>query len=107
MFAQSPRCILSKRISTFALLAFGSAVACHAATISIHPGQDIPTVVAQNPAGTTFLIYPGKYRLTKHIVPKAGDRFIGQTACAPPKTSCPAILTGSNVIGPLAKLNGA
>lgn len=107
MFTQSPSCILSKRISTYALLAFVSAVVCHAATVSIHPGQDIPTVVAQNPAGTTYVIYPGTYRLTRHIVPKAGDRFIGQTACAPPKTSCPAILTGSTIIGPLAKLNGA
>src|SRR5262249_30572846 len=57
-------------------------------------------------AGTTYLIYPGTYRLTAHIVPKTGDTFIGQTACAPPKTSCPAILTGSRVIGNLATLSG-
>jgi len=62
--------------------------------------------VAENPAGTTFLIYPGTYRLETHIVPKTGDSFIGQTACAPPKTSCPAILTGSRIIGTLATLNG-
>jgi len=84
----------------------GCAAACSAATVDIHPGQDIPTIVAQNPAGTTFVIYPGTYRLTAHIVPKTGDSFIGQTSCAPPKTACTAILTGARVIGNLAKLNG-
>ena len=94
------------KIFTFVLVAFCTAGMAHAATVNIHPGQDIPTIVSQNPAGTTFVIYPGTYRLTTHIVPKNGDRFIGQTACAPPKTSCPAILTGSRVIGSLATFNG-
>lgn len=106
MFAQSPSHTLSNRVSKFALIAFSCAAVSQAATVNIHPGQDIPTIVAQNPAGTTFVIYPGTYRLTAHIVPKTGDHFLGQTACAPPKTSCPAILSGSRVIGPLAKLNG-
>jgi parallel beta-helix repeat protein len=75
-------------------------------TVEIHPGANIPSVVAANPAGTTFVIYPGTYRLQAHIVPKTGDSFIGQTACAPPKTTCPAILSGSRIIGPLAKFDG-
>lgn len=87
-------------------LAVVSCALVQAGSVDIHPGNDIPTIVAQNPAGTTFIIYPGTYRLQAHIVPKTGDSFIGQTACAPPKTSCPAILSGSRVIGSLAKLNG-
>jgi len=69
-----------------------------AATVNIHPGADIPTVVSNNPAGTTFLIYPGLYRLRTPIKAKNGDSFFGQTACAPPKTSCPAILSGAKLL---------
>jgi parallel beta-helix repeat protein len=105
----SPVYRLSRKVSTLTLIAFCAVAAavCQAATVDIHPGEDIPNVVAANPAGTTFLIYPGTYRLQAHIVPKNGDSFIGQTACAPPATSCPAILSGSIVIGPSAKLNGS
>src|SRR6202167_1235215 len=108
MFAQSPRHTLTKKVTTFALLAFFGFVAakCEAATVDIKPGANIPSVVAANPAGTTFIIYPGMYRLQSHIVPKSGDSFIGQTACAPPTTKCPAILSGSKIIGTSAKFNG-
>jgi len=101
----SPK-LLRKRLA-FALIACCSIAVSQAATVNVHPGNDIATIVAENPAGTTFVIYPGTYRLQKSIVPKNGDKFIGQTACAPPKTPCPAILTGSVVIGPLAKFNGS
>ena len=90
----------------WALITLGSATVGQAATVNIDPGMDIPSVVAANPAGTTFVIYPGTYRLAQSITPKNGDRFIGQTACAPPKSSCPAILTGSRIIGPLATFDG-
>jgi len=105
----SPVYRLSRKVSTLTLIAFCAVATavCQAATVDIHPGEDIPNVVAANPAGTTFLIYPGTYRLQAHIVPKNGDSFIGQTSCAPPATSCPAILSGSIVIGPSAKLNGS
>ena len=106
MTAHSPSYIVRMQFFTIALIVFCTAGVSQAATVNIHPGQDIPTIVAQNPAGTTFVIYPGTYRLTAQILPKTGDRFIGQTACAPPKTSCPAILSGSRVIGPLATFNG-
>ncbi len=109
MFAHSPWYVLSiRKFSALAVIIFCGATAAlsEAATVDIHQGDDIPTVVAANPAGTKFVIYPGTYRLTEHIVPKDGDIFIGQTACAPPTTSCPAILSGSTVIGPLAKLSG-
>ena len=99
---------LRRRVATLTLMFFCSfvAVVCEAATVNIHPGANIPSVVAANPTGTTFIIYPGTYRLQGHIVPKAGDIFIGQTACAPPKTACPAILSGSVIIGPKASYNG-
>jgi len=107
MSAKSPTDLLHRKIFTFALIAFCTVGMSRAATVNIHPGQDIPTLVSQNPAGTTFIIYPGLYRLTQSITPKNGDRFIGQTACAPPKTACPAILTGSRAIGSLARFNGS
>ena len=97
--------VIHNTVLLSALVVVSCALA-QAASVDIHPGNDIPTIVAENPAGTTFIIYPGTYRLQSHIVPKNGDSFIGQTACAPPKTSCPAILSGSRVIGPLAKFNG-
>ena len=75
-------------------------------TVNIFPGEDIPTVVASSPAGTTFIIYPGTYRLTQAIVPKNNDSFVGETACTPPSAPCPAIITGSRVIGPLATFDG-
>ena len=73
-------------------------------SVTITPGTDIPSLVSASPSGTTFVIAPGTYRLTQSILPKDGDSFIGQTACAPPKTSCPAILSGSTVIS--ATFNG-
>ena len=108
MFARSPRHALNRKITTLALIAFCAAIAAEseAATVDIKPGANIPSVVAANPAGTTFLIYPGTYRLQAHIIPKNGDSFIGQTACAPPSTACPAILSGSRIIGSSAKFNG-
>ena len=76
------------------------------AVVSIGPGTAIQTVVDANPAGTTFVFQPGTYRLSAPISPKSGDSFIGQTACAPPASSCPAILSGSRIIGNLAVYDG-
>lgn len=99
---------LVKAAATFAFIVFcgASAPVGQAATVDVYPGADIPSMVAANPAGTTFVIYPGMYRLTQSITPKDGDSFIGQTACAPPTTSCPAILSGSTTIGPSASFDG-
>jgi len=110
MWAQPPSRLLGRkfgRVSKFAAIVFGMTAAglCQT-TVNIQPGDDIPSIVAANPAGTTFLIYPGTYRLQNHIVPLTGDSFIGQTACAPPTTTCPAILSGSVEIGSLATFNG-
>lgn len=82
-------------ISVFLLAAAGLS---HAATVTISPGMNIVSEVSSSAAGTTFVIEPGTYRLTAPIVPKTGDVFTGATACAPPKTACPAILSGSKVL---------
>ncbi|MGC2793283.1 MAG: carboxypeptidase regulatory-like domain-containing protein, partial [Candidatus Sulfotelmatobacter sp.] len=74
--------------------------------VSISPGTAIQSVVDANSAGTTFVLQPGIYRLQTPIIPKDGDSFIGQTVCAPPTTSCPTIISGSRIIGPLATFNG-
>ena len=82
------------------------AASSQSAIVNISAGQDIPSIVAAAPAGTTFIIAAGTYRLTQSIIPKNGDTFVGQTACAPPASACSTILTGSTVIGPQAKFNG-
>ena len=93
-------------VATLAVIAFWGSALAQASTVDIYPGTDIPSVVNASPAGTTFVIHPGTYRLTHSITPKNGDSFVGQIACAPPTTSCPAILSGSKIIGSLATFNG-
>ena len=108
MFGQPRSCSLNKEVGKLGsiVLCLATAGLCQAATVNIQPGDDIPSIVAANPKKTTFLIYPGTYRLQTTIVPKNGDSFIGQTACAPPTTSCPARISGSQIIGPLATFDG-
>ena len=100
------KAVLTRKFSALLFIGFCCSALCYSSTVQIHPGQNIPQIVADNPAGTTFVIYPGTYRLTTHIVPKTGDTFIGQTVCAPPQSSCPAILSGAQRIGYLSKFNG-
>jgi len=74
--------------------------------VTISPGTAIQSVVDANPSGTTFVLQPGTYRLQSAIIPQNGDTFIGQTVCAPPTTSCLAIISGSTEIGSLATFDG-
>src|ERR1700733_5491920 len=53
--------VRTTRVFFIGILAVASLA--QAGTVSIHPGANIPSVVADNPAGTTFVIYPGEYRL--------------------------------------------
>jgi hypothetical protein len=76
------------------------------AQVTLHPTDDVPKIVSSKPAGTTFIFAPGTYRLSQSIRPKDNDQFIGQTSCAPPTTSCPAIISGGVEIGPAAKFDG-
>src|SRR5947209_19650329 len=77
------------------------------AQVTLHPGDNIPRIVNSKPEGTTFIFTPGAYHLSEPILPKNNDQFIGEIACSPPKTSCPAILTGAVVIGSSAKFDGS
>ena len=79
--------------------------ACRA-QVTLHPGDNVSKIVSSRPEGTTFVFTSGTYRLSEPIIPRNNDRFIGETACNPPTSSCPAIITGAVVIGPLAKFDG-
>src|SRR5580700_6894056 len=76
------------------------------AQVTLHSTDDVPRIVSSKPAGTTFVFAPGTYRLSQPIIAKDNDKFIGQTSCAPPMTSCPAIIIGGVVIGSQAKFDG-
>jgi parallel beta-helix repeat protein len=76
------------------------------AQVTLHPTDNVPRIVSSRPEGTTFIFAPGIYRLSQSIIPKNNDQFIGQTSCAPPRNSCPAIISGAVVIGPLATFDG-
>src|SRR5690242_12785327 len=106
MFGYSPLSAITRNLLTLVIIALSSVAVCHSATVYIRPGDEIQHVFEATPAQTTFIIYPGLYHLTQSIFPTDGDRFIGQTAGAPPSTSCPAIISGSTVIGPLATFDG-
>src|SRR5208283_1503655 len=77
------------------------------AQVTLHPTDNVPKIVSSKPEGTTFVFTPGTYRLSQPIIPKNNDQFIGQTSCAPPASSCPAIISGAIEIGSLAKSDGA
>jgi hypothetical protein len=75
----------TKIVTTLALITLGSAAAALAETVNVSPSEDFQTVVSSNPAGTTFMITPGVYRM-QSITPKTGDIFEGQSG---------AVLNGS------------
>lgn len=58
--------------------------------VTFTPGQDLATIVAKNPPGTTFCFEPGTYS-RQEIVPKDYDSFIALQ----PRT---AILNGANLL---------
>jgi parallel beta-helix repeat protein len=80
-------------------------LAC-SAQVKLHPSDNVPKIVNSKPGGTTFVFTPGTYRLSEPIIPKDNDKFIGESSCAPPASSCPAIISGGVVIGSLATEEG-
>ena len=56
--------------------------------ITLSPGENIESAVAAAPAGTTFVLLPGVYRM-QMVQPKNGDTFNGQQG---------VILNGSQVL---------
>lgn len=64
-------------------------------TIEVSPDMDLAHEVDTHPAGTTFIIRPGMYRLERMIKPKEGDSFIGPCGKPPCGASSQAILSGA------------
>ncbi len=89
------------------LLSFLLISVASSAQVTLHPGDNVPKIVGSKPPGTTFTFTAGMYRLSQPITPKDNDKFVGDTACAPPGSSCAAILSGGIEIGPSAKLEGS
>jgi parallel beta-helix repeat protein len=52
-------------------------VTCGAIGLPLFPGQNIQALVDANPAGTTYLLKTGTH-LQQSVIPKSGDRFIGE-----------------------------
>ena len=46
--------------------------------ITVTPTADVAALVDASPAASTFCFEPGRYRIDRTIVPKGGDRLIGQ-----------------------------
>ena len=76
-----------------AVVAIGISPAAAHRQVIVHPGDDIRSMVQQNPSGTEFRIEAGLYRL-ESIVPKDGDAFVGDPG---------AVLTGAQVITGFAR----
>ncbi|HZU29126.1 MAG TPA: right-handed parallel beta-helix repeat-containing protein [Bryobacteraceae bacterium] len=68
------------------------------ASVFIAPGTNIQSVVNANPAGTTFILQSGTFRM-QSVVPKNGDVFTGQSG---------AILNGSTLVSAFSEevING-
>lgn len=58
------------------------------AQVTINPGDNIQTIVNAHPAGTSFFLKAGLYRL-QNVAPKANDIFIGENG---------AIMNGSTLL---------
>jgi Bacterial Ig domain/Right handed beta helix region len=78
-----------KASAALVVLMISVSAICEAGTVDILPGANLPALVNAAPAGTTFIIHPGTYRLASPIVPKNGDIFSGQAG---------AILSGARLL---------
>jgi hypothetical protein len=61
--------------------------------VAITPDQTIQSVVSSHPAGTTYCLRAGTYRM-QTVTPKTGDKFIGEKG---------AVLNGSRLLTAFAK----
>ena len=92
--AQNALSVLAKQVCLFSLY-FGLVLlltpVVFAGTVNLSPGSNVPAIVQNSPSGTTFNFAAGVYRLSKPIVPKDNDVFIGASGLA-------ATLSGSVVV---------
>src|ERR1041385_8416675 len=49
-------------------------ITCPTGSVTISPGQDIPSIVDANPAGTSFCIQTGTYAPSRPIMPKSNQK---------------------------------
>lgn len=66
--------------------------------VTISPGQNIAAIVSSYPAGTTFAINPGVYRLQAPIQAKSRDVFLGPCSQPPCALSAQAVMNGSRLL---------
>ncbi|MDX1993010.1 MAG: right-handed parallel beta-helix repeat-containing protein [bacterium] len=60
--------------------------------VRLRPGENIQAMIEQHPAGTTFVLEAGTYRL-QSVTPRDGDTFIGDGAASEVVLSGAALLT--------------
>lgn len=73
--------------------------AASAANVTLHPGDNVPSIVANNPAGTTFTFSAGTYRLSAPITPKNNDVFVNASGAK-------VYISGAVVVSSFAQSGG-
>jgi parallel beta-helix repeat protein len=66
--------------------------------LAVAPGADLEALAAAEPAGTTFCIAPGTYRVRSEIQPRNGQEFIG--------TASGVVITGGVRLSSFARSGG-
>ena len=75
-------------------------------TVTVHPGDDVQSIVNSNPCGSTFIFAPGTYPnltifpINENTNPIDGDSFLGQFAR---NSTTPSILYGATVVSNFTK----
>jgi parallel beta-helix repeat protein len=64
-------------------------VKCPRRSVELSPRRDVQSKIDSHPAGTTFCLKPGIYRLRLPLLPKSNDTFVGEFG---------AVLSGSKVV---------
>jgi len=67
----------------------------HGARVDVYPKMDLVHEVDAHPAGTTFILHPGIYRLESMIKAKDRDSFIGPCEKPPCSADAQAVLNGA------------
>jgi hypothetical protein len=66
--------------------------------VALSPGDNIQRAIDRNPAGTTFYLNAGTYRLSEELTAKNNDAFLG---------ACGATLNGSALLSSWTQVTGA
>jgi hypothetical protein len=71
--------------------------------VLILPGQNAQTIINANPAGTTFIFAAGVHRMTATLIPRNGDKYLGEKLRGSTRLS---VLNGAKVLGPWTPSGG-